>query len=280
MASMLRRRVRLTIGEWRIEDLEVAFDVVFTADAEGNTASFEIYNLSRAKIVEAEALSRETPIDFECGYGDTLNLVYRGLLDFVETDQRSEDVVVRFVGRAGLNARAMATQFNQSFAAGTPVRQVLALLVQTLGIGAGNLPELQAEFNMGGTGRAFTNGAAFSGPAWDSLSEMLSQAGYTVSIVNEELVVLALDGSLKNTAILLSPQTGMIGTPSLALETGDGASTKLLRASTIMIPGLTPGRQVSVESKFVNGLFRVTRSTYRGAWQAGEFGVDIEARRL
>jgi len=75
------------------------------------------------------------------------------------------------------------------------------------------------------------------------------------------------------TAVLLTPETGLIGSPT---PQNDGR----VSAQSLLQPDLIPGRQVQIKSKHVQGMYVVETAQYEGETAGDAWFVNITARPL
>jgi hypothetical protein len=88
---------------------------------------------------------------------------------------------------------------------------------------------------------------------------------------NETIEIIPGDGFIGSVAII-SPQTGMIGTPAI---TDNG-----VKVAAMLNPEIRPNRRIQVSSQTLemnaaDGMYRVSEVTYSGDNHTGDFKVDI-----
>jgi len=100
----------------------------------------------------------------------------------------------------------------------------------------------------------------------------------TWSIQDGELQVLPIGGANTTPAILISVDTGMIGTPELGVPEAD-KKPPVLTISKLIDPGAlpAPGGVILVQAKNIEGAFVVKKVTHVGDTGGGEWRSDIEA---
>ena len=88
------------------------------------------------------------------------------------------------------------------------------------------------------------------------------------------LQVLVSGQALERTAVLLSSETGLIGSPEVS-------SKGILRARSLLNPEIFPGRKIKVETKEIKEpQFRIARVIFSGETFGQDWYVDIEAESL
>ena len=105
------------------------------------------------------------------------------------------------------------------------------------------------------------------------MTGLAQSAGLEWSIQNGNLQLLGRGAALAAKAIVLRADTGLIGVPSIDSE-------GVVRARSLIVPDLFPGRKVEILSQAVRGFFAIEKATYTGDTTAGaqEWYVDIEAK--
>jgi hypothetical protein len=98
-----------------------------------------------------------------------------------------------------------------------------------------------------------------------------------VDIQNGELVVVPFGEPLDAEAIVLSPSSGLVGSPERAADS-DGAM--VLKARSLIVPGLLPRRKVRIKSGLVDALYVVRKVQYKGDTAAQDWYADMECTAL
>jgi hypothetical protein len=98
-------------------------------------------------------------------------------------------------------------------------------------------------------------------------------AGLEWSIQEGQLQVLALRQALSDAPILLTPRTGLLDSVELGRD-------QVLRLSTLLLPGLYPGRKIQIKSRYVQGFYRIESTVHQGEFDGGHWTVGIEARAV
>jgi hypothetical protein len=93
---------------------------------------------------------------------------------------------------------------------------------------------------------------------------------------NETLEIVPSDGFV-GTVALITPETGMIGTPAL---TDNG-----VRVSALLNPEVRPNRRVQLKSDTLemnaqDGMYRVSTCTYSGDNYDGDFKIEITGEAI
>lgn len=282
---LVDRRIVVRIGGLEISTggpggLDVDFDITKRLDSKPNICSLSIYNLStdhRAKISSEAAKAKQHPVAVEvlAGYKNPgPSRIFRGDLRMAEQDYEGSNWITKVEAGDGEFSVSRAKIF-KSWKAGTSVATVLRDIVSALGLGQGNLAQATIAKFLGG-GDAFVGGTAASGKAMRELSRITKSLGLSWSIQDGVLTFLADGKSLEGTAILLTPNTGMVGSPKPWKKSAKNG----VDVRTLMIPDVFPGRKLSVQSKIITGFYVAQRVQYSGSNFGEDFYCDISATEL
>lgn len=256
-----------------LHSLAVEFSVKKSLRREPNEAEITIWNLGREHRAAIAAMEADAAVILKAGYQETsLEQIFSGDLRASPAEWDGPQVKVTLEGSDGGTAYRN-TRVQRSFAPGTPVGTVLAAAVEALGVGEGNLPQLRSQLRLTATGETYPGGTTLSGPARDEVNRIVRGCGGTWSIQNG-VFQLRLSGPARRTALRVTPQTGLIGSPTQATDRGVTTVT----AKVLMLPGMYPGRIVQLESREIEGNYEINRVEYKGETRGTEWGATLELR--
>ncbi len=273
--------------------LDFEFEVIRTATPEANSARVAVYNLARDtrhQIAEAAAGDKKVYTRIEAGYVDATTVVFDGEFDFCNISRSGADVVTELTLRDG--AKTMATAgASVAFRKGAQVSDVIKALAEASQFAFGNLQDAVAKAQVEGVGTVFPYPIAVNGNAYAALQRVAKAAGLEVSVQGGKLQLVAIGGALNKRAVILTSDTGLIGSPSMAsakkgaqpgqaVTAPAGLDGSVLKARALIMPGLDPGQQIQVKSENVDGAFVIRRVRYTGSTFGKEWYADIEAKPL
>lgn len=281
MTRLFQRRAKVAIavptGEtlntysanvYEVELLRFSFKVTKNLRKEPNTASIIVTNLSEQ--TRAELQGKVLRVALQAGYGDDTAVIFLGDSRDVDHDQKGADWETKIEcgdGERGLRHGRVS----DSFKAGTPVASVVRKFADSMGVdvrfAAGFLSEL--------TGKQYVSGYAAHGRASRELDRVLKGLGYEWSIQDNQLQILKPGASTTELAVELTPETGLIGSPAMSSPEKKGQKP-VIRARSLLQPGIRPGRRVVIRSSAHDGVFRVTKVTHTGDTAGGDFYSDLE----
>ena len=168
---------------------------------------------------------------------------------------------------AGDGEHAIRTaRASTSFAPGTTLADAIRSLGATMGLGGGNLSSASAAASA-----VLLEGAVVRGPAAQELTRLCSSAGLSWSVQDGILQLLPIGRALSRVAVSLSPDTGLVESPTRS----KGVTVK---AKALLLPDLVPGRLVALESEAVRGTYRIDEVSYTGATRGDDWYADLTLR--
>ena len=277
MTQLFDRKIRVTAvpdsgpsRQWD-ESLRLDFNVTQTIDREPNTASIQIYNLSNAS--RAWLKSHAKNVILEAGYGNLTGTLFAGDISRIWTDRSNPpDIVTKMECSDGLDAFTNQT-ISITLGPGTPVSSVMRELQTALG-----LPLRFIDGDLDQTA-ALLNGITMHGPVVNYLDDIADRLDATWSVQDGALQFVTDGGNAPMQAILVTADTGLIGSPS--------EMTKKSRRGTPDIVGLEwdmllqhtarPGQLFQLNTRDFNGYYTGQKLQHQGSNFGGEFLTHTEA---
>jgi len=278
MTQLFRRSIDVVVGSKRLTGLDCAFEIVKTLRAEPNTCKLKVYNLAEDTRAEFEQLAPRKrwqtdgiPVRIEAGYGDDRALLWNGDLRNIYTEIDGPDWITSMDSGDGCLAWQNA-RVNQSYGPMTSVQTVLRALVSKLGIGQGNLDDVIKDVQVLGMGTLYPHGVVLSGSVAQEITDFCRSTGLEWSIQDGTFQILDHGQALRDKALLVSSDTGMVGSPSVDV---DGIAT----VKTLLIPDVRVGCILSLDTARVKGDYRVEKATWSGDTSSDDWYVTMQARR-
>lgn len=252
-----------------------------------NQAEITITNLaelSRQDFVRGPAKAR-----LEAGYDGTPRLLFLGDVRFASNEHTGTEWETKL--QLGDGARAYAeARHNRSYAKGTPVATIVGDLAKKFGATlppeTSKLTELQTRISAG---------EVVTGWVADEMERLLAPYGMGFSFQNERLQIMRYDDVIPGVRRVLAtpPDGGIIGAPTIdppkirappkrGAKTGKARELKVpkLKIKHTLYPEITPGEQIEVQSRSINGTFRVDAVTHEGDLWGNEWTTHIEGRSV
>jgi len=249
--------------------LRVVAKITKTTQKAPNSCELTINNL--APHARAALQVKGLRVIVEAGYvGVGLQRAFLG--DSRSTDHKRDGADMVTLIRCGDGERAMRfARASQAFARGTTVRDVAAYCADQLGLGRGNLgtalPALDKTLGGGWT----VHGAASS-----ELQRILRSVGYSYSVQDGQLQVLAPGQSIEYSVPLISPETGLIGSPEMGSPEKE-KKAPAIKFRSLLLPGARPGGQVHLRSERYDGIFKERKVEHSFDSAGGDWYTDHEA---
>lgn len=268
-----------------ISDLRAKFKIKKTISKEPNTAEIQVYNLSQH--TRADMHSRGSKVILEAGYKESIERIFSGDARFITHVNEGPDWITKI--DCGDSERVYSfAKISESFRPGTKVKDVAGKILDALGIDAA-----QAKKSLADLGTDFVNGRVVHGNAVHELEKIVRAHGYEFSIQDGAAQLTKLDTPIGTQSILLTPNSGLVGSPeygtSDATPIGEVRTPSLkangkavqdkrviLKAKSLLQPGLRCGGLVRIESFAVKGNFRIESVTHTGDTAGGEWYSELE----
>lgn len=256
---------------------QITFDVSKTADNKrnnGNSATIEIYNLSDSQIKMLESDYLE--VNFQVGYKESgAHTLVVGNVTETSTVKSGNDYVTQLrigEGYTDLNHEQLAKMVSP----GKTVADVIEEIRQQMpGVARGAY-----------TGTNLNNPIVFGWRLKGSPKEMMMKLceaqnlEYNVNCgvlnVSDENGLLSKDTQL---APVLNANTGLIDLPFYTSETGrkpkkDKKRRRGVQFVALLNTDIVPGKIVKLESKWINGFYRVNSARFSGDFRGNDWYVE------
>lgn len=268
--SLFKRAISLTVGTFEVSNLDIAFSVTKTLKPEPNTAEIRITNLSpdHRKTIQTP---KRLPVRLEAGYIGNLASLYLGEMRSSESVIAGPDVITTLTSADSEDPLRKA-RLNVPIGAGHGADKVMFLLVDALGVNAGNAQQMVNTLKSRGSAAVYGKRGVISGHVKDELNDLCRSAGIEWSIQDGKMQFLDLNQPTDALAVKLSSETGLIGSPTVD-------NKGLAECTCLLIPQLTPGRKVSFETPSLQGGYRIIRVEYSGDTFGNEWTAKIQAKK-
>lgn len=246
--------------------LRVAFKIAKTDKKEPNTSEITVTNL--APSTRGRLQAKGVKVLLEAGYAGTgLSRLFFG--DARTIDHVRDGADWNSVIKCGDGERAVRyARLSESFAGGTTAGQILQVLAGAMGLATGNVAA-----QAGALSTRFDHGYAVSGSVSQAIDRLVTSIGYTWSIQDGALQVLAPDQALDLPIPEVDPEHGLIGSPEMGTPETKGKPA-LLKFRSLLIP-TKPGAKVRLRSARYDGVLRVKKCEFTGDTHGGDWYTDI-----
>lgn len=269
MTLLFGRTVRAVVGREgergvQIEGHTIEFDIQKTKGGKPNKGKIKIFNLSRDLASAVESSRDRNTIQIFAGYGDAAARIFAGEIrkGKARTVQDGADRVTTVEARDGAR-RYRSARVNRSWDAQVTIGEVVEELGAAFGLPI-SLPREVENVRL-------TQGYVASGPARDVLDEVAKILGLDWTLEDGAITVTREDGDTGETAVLLTPTTGLIKVE----RTNKGCNGVALLNATIR-----PKRFVEIRHPDLEGFFLVQRVGHKGGNRGRDFYTLFEARAV
>lgn len=252
-----------------ITNLRMQFEVQRDHNRHPNTCDVKIFNLNQSNRAEMEQLP--LAVNLEAGHDGVSRLLFTGDVRFAMTELRGRDWLTLL--QLGDASRIhSAARISRSYGPLTSVKTVLRDACASIGQ---ELPKnIQVSQDLEDQ---FQTGTVVHGQLKDELTRLLAPYGYNWSFQNGRIQMLR-DEETGNFEFPINEDTGMIGTPEFGSPPKSGKKPHMT-VRMLLYPELTPGCRVRVQSKVVNGLFRVNKVKHTGDTHEQDWFTEVEIKQ-
>ena len=256
--------------------LRVTFNVSRSISGSANSFSIKIYNLNES---HRNSIGLELDqVMLEAGYtppegGGNVGIIAKGRIRDYQHDRDGADIITTVSCGDGDKAYRRAA-ISKTIPKGTPLPEVVEQIHQEMkkeGITRGewSFPEKVKNTKL-------KRPYSMCGSCTRELDTLGRGHGFYWNIQNETMEVIPSDGHLPG-MILVSPETGMVGTPTI---TDNGIKVKAL-----LNPDARPNRLVKVQSEVLRmnrkgDTYRISQLDFSGDNQQGDFIMNIHGEAV
>lgn len=258
-------------GPIEITDLRIQFHVRRDLSKHPNACDITITNLSTDTRHNLE--TKPLNVQLEAGYDGVPRLLFVGDLRFGMTKLQGPNwETLLQLGDGDCHHRW--SRVSKTYPANTSVRTMIKDAVASMGL---TMPANLASDKTLDEQVAY--GDVAHGPVRDRLVGLLAPYGYTPSLQNGKLVVLA-DNQITNIApVAIDEEHGMIGTPEFGSPPKSGKPPHM-HVKMLLYPELSPGQLVNLTSKVKSGTFRIEKVDHHGDTHGRPWETEIEIKPM
>lgn len=271
MTELFNRTYKIQVDDFTTDKLDFDAKIVKTLKKQPNTLELNIYNLNpdhRARL----AKKKNVVVQLEAGYIDRYGTLFLGDVEDVYSVYEKPNWVTVLSSGDGEKSNRF-DRINRSFAPGTSVATVIKKMAQALNIDPGNVVRMASRARLLEAGDTFVGGHVASGNGVDELDKVIRGAGFEWSVQDNKLQLLLVNQSLESEAVLLTPQTGLVDSPSVS---ADG----IVNFKSLLNSDIVPGRQVALKTRTIDSFFRAEVVEYSLSTAGQEWYAICEGKEL
>lgn len=254
-----------------IKDLYIKFEVKKSDSESMNSAEVEIYNLSNETIDKINKAGNKIVI--RAGYLDEgLSPLFFG--NIIQSIVRKEggERILKIDAQDGEKSYSKK-KISLSYKEGTKAFIIADAIMNNLGLPVFGRENINRNIE-------YTIGYSFIGMAKTALSEVLAHCKCSWTIQNESIVIISEGGTIQDTGLLLSADSGLVELNPAEEENNKSGKKKIkkMTVKTLLFPQLVPGSKCKIISKAanINAFFKVRSGKYFGDNRGGDFFNELE----
>lgn len=273
MGLLFKRITRVSFGLTGqpftvVTGLFTQFDVEKTSEKTPNKVRIQITNLNETSRSTLE--NKDVIVRLDAGYQGQPDELFTGNITKGSSERAGNSWITTIEAGDGGNAFKNA-QVNTTLGPGANTKQVIETLAAALGKGLGAIKGIIDT-------DIFQNGITLTGDVEQRLDEVTDKLGLEWSIQDDKLQILPPDEPSEEIGILLTPDTGLIGSPVTREEAKGGG--KFLEFNALLRAQIKPGVSLQIVSRDVNGFFKIRKAHFAGDNRKGPFNVSCEAKEV
>lgn len=273
MSLLFNRNYRLEIEGngvlTTITQLRIQFLCKKNRATTANELTVKVYNPNQDTI--NQCLVSGSVVRLYAGYNDEIKLIAQSQITTATPIYEGVDIILNLECLDGVES-IRKTKVSISFQAGSTVKQVLNALVEYLQIPLKVSPDVDLN-------KKFNNGYSFAGGVGTALDEVTDRAFAKWAMQDGTLLVIGQSGTTNTNAVLLTPDTGMIGTPMPIEDTVNSLEVGEIRrgwkVKSLLQGDINPADIIAIESRFVKGEFVIESVEHKGDTHSNEWFSEV-----
>lgn len=265
------------IGGLASGSLRIEFSVPKTSKKEPNKAKIKLYNLDPTTAALIESDEARNSIKLFAGYGGTFGggspdesgapgLIFSGEIrrGKAKTVLAPPHRITTIEANDG-GSKYRSARMNKSYNAGITAFRLIDDIARSFNVTISVPDDIRDQ--------PIEEGLVATGPSRDILSSLGDSLGFEWYFEDDELKIVALDGDNGEEAFLLTPETGLIGSPE--------KTDKGVNVVSLLNPALRVRRIVRVESRDTTGWFRIQSLEHHGdSYDGNDFTTNMECKAV
>lgn len=265
--------------------LQMSFDITKKADTKrsgGNSCVIEIYNLKEDTLKRLQD-TKLLGFYFKAGYRPIgAKLLLSGQVVQVSTKKVNTDWITTIIAGEGY-AELNETELRKSLPVGITIEQAIEECRK-------QIPNLaKGVFSGSNKNTTLPDGFPLNGSAKQNLDRLCEAARIEYRIDRGSLSIADEAGiNTKNPegdAFLLNEETGLLESPFWKQEDGtklkkDKTRRQQVQFKALLNAQIVPASIIRIESKLINGIFKVTECRYTGQYERGDWIIEGYASEI
>lgn len=276
----------------RVPGFHITFLVEHSLEKTGNKAEVTIANLSAdsrnavdqhkaKKIVVPTRPSPTTVIVpatprqliLEAGYEGSTGVLFSGEATHIVHERTPTGFITRASVADSLQARKQL--INTTMPKGATLNEAIKKAAEALKVDIKNAMALVLKGDFDTLHKKYFQGLSVSMPAHKFMDDLAKTGGFSWSIQNNELAILKDDQYLDPVQIVLSPQSGLVGSPHKIVDLKH-LDKSIVVARSLLQASLTMGKKVVLDSSEMKGTFKIVKTKHVGDTHGADWYSEPE----
>lgn len=285
--KLFKRKIQLQIDSLDLSQFDCKFEAKKTnTPLQPNSLELQVYNLLPEHRATLE--KHKNRLILSAGYDENFGEIFNGEVMAAWTVREGPDWVTHVATGEGMMPIAMAG-INTSMGKAATTKDIILQLADSMGLKvSGGTKGLLAQVP-DAIKAMFGNRGVLQGNSARLMSEACDKAGLEWSVQGSEFVLTKKGEPLPSRAVLLTQDTGMIGSPSLEAKGTGSFNTPVAAARTqaltkpghivtvksLINPSVSIGGVIVIDSREVQGGYKVLQLKYQGDTRGQDWYVEI-----
>lgn len=264
MSKLFKRYVEVVTGNLKFNntDLDIEFEVPFDDDLEPNISEVTIYNLSEST---RNALKRGEVLSINAGYVEDKGLILTGRIDSVRTTPLGADraTVIKVLDTYSFDVKKT---LQRSYKGKIKADAIIKDLAQALGLKVAvlKLP----------TNKVYEKGFSIDGEIFKKIQDVANDCGASAYISRQQTYIRPITEG-DNHRFVLSPDTGLIGSPEYFENERKGIVMKGYKAKSLLQHRMNTASIIQLQSIVTKSTVRVKKGKH--ICKGNSFYTEVEA---
>lgn len=253
-----------------IPGLRIAFSSKRDLGKEPNSCKITITNLAASSRIDIER--KPTYVIIRAGYDGVARLMFTGNIRYAWSELKDTNYETQIHIGDGADAFKNA-RLNRSYKQPIDPARVIADCASAMGLKLP--PEIERSPELK---EAIKAGVSVQGPVRDTLTRVLAPYGFGWSMQNGKLQIMRSSDTL-GADLVVSVETGLIGSPTKSAPDKKTGVSEVSFENTLN-PDLVPGQSVRLQSKTINGRFKLTDAETTGDTRSDDWKTVCKGRPI
>lgn len=251
MTKLFNRVIEVISGNVKINntELDIYFDIPFDDDLDPNLSEITVFNLSKTTITK---LIKGQKLSVNAGYKEDKGLILNGVISSVTSRRTGADkeTIIKVLDSIPYNVKkTIQKSYKKSIKADAIIKE----LSKAVGL---NIAILKLPYN-----KVYKKGYSIDNEIINEIQKIAKDCGASAYISRQQIYIRSIyEGD--NNKLVLSADTGLIGSPEYFEEEREGTTKKGYKTKSLLQYRLSTAAIMKIQSREVNALVRVRKGKH------------------